>query len=259
MNKIKEITKLLDKQYESGLTIITPTGDRQFCLSRCNFYLFNQTYNGPIQWIIVDDGKNPSLDSMAVPINHLHIKQEYPGNKAKSINHNIRAALPHIQYDKIAIIEDDDCYRPDYLERLLERLEHYDLAGEGSTKYYNIKHCKYRQNNNTKHASLFQTGMKTLPCIEQLYVSTLREQSAFIDSRLWNKKLKKFIFCDDTTAIGIKGMEGRLGIGIGHRPTHSFHTDSGFKQLVKWMKGFPVEYIDWYISYHERLKEKVKV
>jgi hypothetical protein len=252
MNKDKEILKLLNKEYKEGLTIITPTGDREECLYRCNHYIRQQTYTGPIQWIIIDDSIKQSLYRINYYNSYHHL--EYPGNKAKSINRNIRAALEFVQYNKIAIIEDDDCYRPDYLEILLTRLDKFDLAGEGSTKYYNIKTCQYRQNHNTIHASLFQTGLKTIPAIEHLYVSTLREQSSFIDSRLWNKKLKKFVFCDDTTAIGIKGMEGRPGIGIGHRPTSAFQNDRDFKKLRQWMQKFPTEYLDFYIDYHKGLK-----
>lgn len=254
MNKDKEILKLLDKEYKEGITIITPTGDRQFCYNRCNYYIHNQTYNGDLQWIVVDDGKEKITVIADYKYCCHHILLEYPGSKSKSINKNIRAALEHVKYNRIAIIEDDDCYRPDYLERLMERLDNFDLAGEGSTKYYNIKTCQYKQNNNTIHASLFQTGLKTIPAIEHLYVSTLREQSSFIDSRLWNKKLRKFVFCDDTTGLGIKGMVGRPGIGIGHRPTSSFKTDAAFKQLTQWMKKFPSEYLDFYIEYHKGLK-----
>ena len=246
MSKLPEIQKLLEKNYESGITLITPTGDRNVCWSKCNFYITNQTYKGSLQWIIADDG-NEKLDLSNLKIDYTHTTANYPGNKAKSINHNICRALQYVKYDKIAIIEDDDIYHPKYLERLLERLDHYDLIGEGNSRYYNINGY-YRINHNTKHASLFQTGLKTIPCIEHLYVSTLREQSAFIDSRLWNKKVKKFVFCDDVTAIGMKGLPGRKGIGIGHRPSSAFNKDKDFKVLKQWLKNYPEDYIDFYIN-----------
>ena len=36
------------------ISIITPTADREFCLSRLAYYLQRQTFIGDIQWIVSD-------------------------------------------------------------------------------------------------------------------------------------------------------------------------------------------------------------
>ena len=41
---------------ESGVTLITPTGYRPEAFGLCIEYVWRQTYNGPLQWIVVDDG-----------------------------------------------------------------------------------------------------------------------------------------------------------------------------------------------------------
>jgi len=248
-NKISALQSLIDKEYKPGLTLITPTRNRNEIFKRCEFYIKQQTVKFN-QWIIADDSEEYLIPTM----NQVHIKNKYPGHKAESINHNVRSCLKYVEYDRIAIIEDDDCYKPNYLEHLLERLESYDLAGEGCSFYYHIKNCRYKQNNNTKHSSLYQTGLRTIPAIEHLYVSTLRKQSAFLDSRLWNKKLKKFVFCDGITAIGIKGHV-KNGIGMGHRLNSSFHIDKDFKVLKQKMKSFPSEYVDFYIQLNKELNK----
>ena len=45
-----------NKTYKEGVTLLTPTGDRQIALSRCEFYMKRQSYSGPLQWLVADDG-----------------------------------------------------------------------------------------------------------------------------------------------------------------------------------------------------------
>ena len=232
--------QLRNKEYKEGVTLITPTGDRQLAMGICMQYIASQDYQGSIQWVVADDGEihlDLPLSLQHIPI--VHIKRKSVRDKSKSITSNVQACLFEVIYDKILIIEDDDYYRPDYISTVLSRLQTSDLIGEGNSRYYNIACEKYRINHNLNHASLFQTALRST-CLEHLWISCLRKQSAFIDCRLWNKtsiKNKK-IFVDKISSIGIKGLPGRPGIGSGHRPgkfSHSFHKDVDWKILKQWI------------------------
>lgn len=39
------------------MTLITPTGVRPKAWSICERLMARQTYDGPVQWVIVDDGQ----------------------------------------------------------------------------------------------------------------------------------------------------------------------------------------------------------
>lgn len=236
LDKIQHSLKT--KKYECGVTLITPTGDRPVCMQRAEYYFNRQTYQGPIQWIIADDGQKaiqpilPVKKNIAVQI--FHQKNKPFGQKARSITGNLLSALEHIVYDKILIFEDDDCYRPEYIEKMVMRLQNYALSGEALAKYYNVKDRTYKICGNTKSASLCQTAFRST-LLPHFYVSLLKRESAFVDSRLWDKDVAKFCFQDQNYCVGIKGMPGRLGIGMGHRKSPTMKHDKDFKILRQWL------------------------
>lgn len=249
-NVSKEIHKLRSKVYAPGVTLITPTGDRPLAFERAELYVSRQTYCGPLQWIVADDGHKHTIFTR-----NQHILRHAPlHDRAKSLCRNIESCLFQVEFDKILIWEDDDYYFPEYIEKMVHRLSNFDLAGEGIARYYNVAYRRWRINGNRVHASLSQTAFRA-KIIEAAYVSCQRSQSAFIDCRLWNKNVRKNVFCDQIYCIGMKGLPGRKGIGAGHRPSGPrFRYDSDLKQLASWM---PKEDVDFYAQfYNEKLKYK---
>ncbi len=223
---------LVSKQYKEGVTLITPSSDRQLCINRCEDYIKRQTYRGPLQWIIAEDSKIPY--NLTLGQDHIHLNPK--DDKVSSFLKNITSILPRIEYDKVLIIEDDDWYSPDYIKLYCTRLERYELVGEGPARYYNIKERLWRICGNEHRASFCQTALKANQ-LSALYVS-IQRHNAFVDSRLWNKKCRKFVFQGDCHCIGIKGMPGKKGIGMGHRPLNRktfFTPDPDMKQLEKWI------------------------
>lgn len=213
-------------KYEEGVTLITPTGDRQTCIQRAEFYIQRQTYQGPLQWLVADNGKTKTK----VTLGQEYIKNP---NKDCSLNINIRSMLLRIRYNHVLIIEDDDWYSPEYIKTYLARLRNYQLVGE-CARYYNVAKCMYRIWENSKHSSFCQTGLRS-EILDKLYVCSLNP-SPFIDKRLWVKDAKKFVFQDKVNCVGIKGMPGRTGIGMGHRPdAKRFKTDKDWKELENWI------------------------
>jgi hypothetical protein len=243
-------------EYKEGITVITPTGDRQLALDRCYYYIARQTIQ-PNQWIIADDSKVPhDHHFFELPLIK-HIPRDYPEHKAISFTSNILSMIDHIEYDKIIVFEDDDWYHESYIDIMLRRLEGCVIAGEPKAVYYNIRKRKYRVNGNTDRASFCQTAFKAqLLCKLKKYCK-IRKNSAFVDQRLWThcreNKLPFKLFQDGRYCIGIKGMPGRKGIGIGHRPGGSYQSDPKWNKLREFIGHKDTE---WYIELVRVLNKK---
>ena len=259
MNLVRIANAIKSKTYSAGVTLITPTGDRHAAFKQAEHYFSKQTWDGPVQWIVVDDGATPTPTSNLSAQQYIKVPSAdqlgcCPGDrKAESLTGNVLTALEHVQFDKIIIWEDDDYYSPDYISQQVLRLNRFELVGEGCAHYYNVYERMYRVNRNTKHASFCQTALRA-SAIHALYTSCLKRTSAFIDGRLWTKALNKFVFQDTRHVIGIKGMPGRTGVGMGHRPKKGAKVRAGFKDdkllavLKQWL---PTEYVDFYAQFYK--------
>ena len=85
------------------ITLITPTCDRPEAFSLCEFWMSRQTYDGEIQWIVVDDGNTPVCTTQGQE----YIRRE-PGLATQhSLRENFLEGLKHSKGDKIFVIEDD--------------------------------------------------------------------------------------------------------------------------------------------------------
>ena len=230
------------------ITLITATGERPEAFKLCTEYVARQTYKGPMQWIVVDDGKVP------IPTPRDSLKFEYirgpkiwkPGINTQRLNLDI--AIPHIKGDHILLIEDDDWYSPHYLECMLSLLQNADVVGEADAKYYNIKDRSYNELKNYTHASLCSTAFnkKVLP----LFELAVNSGELYIDSVFWNlvkQKRAPYTLRLGTAnlCVGMKGLPGRKGIGIGHTPVgYSRDTDT-FDKLREWIGGDVSLYKQW--------------
>lgn len=222
----------MSKEYKSGISIITPTGYRAQALERCAYYISRQTIQ-PNEWIICDDGP----DNFP-PIGHpsIYLKRPLTENKAKSFTGNVLNCLAHVNYHHVFIFEDDDWYSPHYIEHYMKNFPGNSLIGEAKAVYYNIKERKYRVNGNTNRASFCQTAFTSNFICKVKKLAELKRESAFLDARIWNYAREnnvRFKLLDTRFCIGIKGLPGRKGIGIGHRPGGSFHKDRDWEILKR--------------------------
>lgn len=195
----------------SNITLITPTGDRHISFKICEQWMSRQTMPFK-QWIVVDDGKTPT-----VPVqNQLYIRREPSSKGHRSLADNILAALPHVTGDYIFIIEDDDYYRPNYIETLFKWLQRANIVGEAKAIYYNIKCRFFYQNQNKKHASLCNTAFSYKNILPLRKICETHND--FIDIKFWATAYGPKYLDNGATkhCIGIKGMPGRVGIGSGH-------------------------------------------
>lgn len=193
------------------LTALTPTGARPEAFAKCVEWMRAQTLSGA-RWVIVDDGPDPeptpSIDGWEI----VHVRpcplwQEGQNTQKRNVLFGLEFCT-----DRVAIIEDDDQYAPDWLERVNRWLDTDDLVGESGSIYRNIRTGTERQMNNTKHASLCSTAVKD-EGIDWLEMAC--RGKAPIDLTLWKNPGK--LYPHDGGVIGIKGYPGRPGIGMGHR------------------------------------------
>ena len=208
------------------IALITPTGGRQKQIELCAKFMKNQTYEGKVLWIIVDDGKVVTTNSITEDFrDNWTIIKLYPTPKwSKGDNtqaRNLLEGLNVIEYfhtiTAIFIIEDDDYYCPQYLEIMTKKLEGYKLVGQRYTIYYHITARAWLENANTKHSSLFQVAFT--PDLIPSFRKICKAKATFIDINFFREVDNKdiYLFNGAPLAVGIKGMDGRAGIGMGHR------------------------------------------
>jgi hypothetical protein len=221
-----------------SIFLITPTGARKDQFALCAKWMQKQTYKEDVIWIIVDDAYPVTTDIVGEgfkdrwTIVRIHPYPLWEGQNTQS--RNIKAGIDFISrtykredVSAIFIIEDDDFYKPNYIQRMIDLKGTSDLWGETNTIYYNVNFRRYADNNNRQHASLFQTAFTydIIPIIERCY------NNRFIDCNLWAMVKNKSLFHDGTLAIGIKGMPGRGGIGSGHLKAISWPFDPNLNWL----------------------------
>lgn len=209
------------------IALITPTGGRTKQIQLCAKWMQQQTYEGKVLWVIVDDCMpmtshvvhNETFENLLVK----HVfPQPYwsPGDNTQ--RRNLLAGVAEVEkyesVDTIFIIEDDDYYTPTYLETMMQKIKGYDAAGQVRSLYFNVQNLTYRRYINTKHSSLFQTALnaRKLPVFKQVLE---KSKGMFIDLELWDALKNDHInlFDGPDLAIGMKGMPGRPGIGSGHK------------------------------------------
>lgn len=192
------------------LTALTPTGARPEAFAQCVEWMRAQTINA--RWVIVDDGPEPMPKPRIDGWQIVYLRPDplwQPGQNTQK--RNLLAGLGFCG-DRIAVIEDDDQYAPDWLERVNGWLDHDDLVGEGGSVYHNLRTGNTRNMNNTRHASLCATAVKG-KAIDWLRAAC--KGSAPVDIALWQNPGK--VYPHSGGVIGLKGYPGRPGIGIGHK------------------------------------------
>lgn len=200
------------------LSIVTPTCDRPVGLALAERWLRAQTRQHD-EWIIADGGQHRAVVSL--PRRHLHAPRP-PG--AANFRANLARGLEAATGDVIVFVEDDDYYAPTHLARLVAALERQPAAGavgDDRQRYYYLPRRQWRVFQN-RGASLCQTAIRRawVPAALEAIAAAGRTGTGYgVDGALWARippaaqALERM-----DTVIGIKGIPGRAGLGIGHRP-----------------------------------------
>ena len=192
------------------LKVITPTGGRPEALKLLNTYLERQTFQD-FEWIVLDDCEPVS----EIPSRcDKFIQSTWVWHGENTQHRSMLRLLGEINDDdQVVICEDDDWYHKDYLQKTSELLKDHDLVGEKYGVYYNVKNQTYREQTHKNHSSLCQTALKG-KAVDVLR-KICRDGDKPIDITLWSQ-FKGFRDAS-SCVVGIKGMQGRGGIGIGHK------------------------------------------
>jgi hypothetical protein len=201
-----------------------------------------QTYRGRLQWIVVDDGVEPSRTTLGQD----YVRRPTAEDGRHTLCENLRAALPLVRHDHVLVIEDDDWYPDTYLESMASLLAGpYDLVGLGMTKKYHLAHQRWFVDPNNEHAALFCTGMNRSG-IRALSDLVERGPNNFLDLDLWQTHMRRHIETGvEDRPIGIKGMGERPGISVAHDFCSWFFEDRDRTVFHKWFGIDAAAYADF--------------
>lgn len=201
------------------LTLLTPTGARPQALKMLASHVAKQTYRGPTLWIIVDDCDPISTAPCGRPDTAImYVRPPWrwkPGEntQAKSLLFGL-SRVPETA--RVAILEDDDYYGPEYLENISRGLDDAELVGQSGIRYYNLATQRYDSRNYPAHAALAATAVRGA-ALSQLK-KICQQGPHLIDTVLWKTFRGKKALLASSDVVGLKGLPGRPGIGIQHRP-----------------------------------------
>jgi glycosyltransferase involved in cell wall biosynthesis len=182
------------------------------------------------QWIVADDGTEEQPTTAGQQV----IRRQRSSEGAQSLADNILAAIDHVKGEFVGIIENDDYYLPEHIEYHVEQLKHYPAAGGIWLNYYNLEHKGYRVIRNVCSA-LCNTFMR-VEVLEDLRAAAIecRKKNDYnIDQHFWSRVGQKGLH-NKVTVIGLKGLPGRKGLGVGHRPKN-LTPDADYEMLKRWL------------------------
>jgi len=214
------------------ISVITPTADRPRGIELCERYMARQTVQ-PDEWIVADGGHIPAKLTMGQV--HLH-KPSPPG--AANLAGNILRALDAVTGDIVVIVEDDDHYAPNHIAACVAGLKRWPAYGCARLLYYNVEHRCWVQMAN-RGSALCQTAFRRelIPDMRDACHGAYRDNSVAVDWRFWQDR--QALAIGPKTVIGIKGLPGRPGLGIGHRPKNQrnrkWGEDPSMKKLREWI------------------------
>lgn len=227
------------------IALITPTGSRQDQFRLCSMFMKRQTYQGEVTWIIVDDAYPVTTDCVGEGFkDNWTIIKVYPtpiwqgqNTQTRNISDGIDTLLANCKnIEAVFMIEDDDYYRANYLERMMNRFTSFKVLGEMNTVYYNVYYRNYFVNRNTSHVSLFQLAFRPemIPLFKTCYNERFIDFKFFekLHSQLFVHRGEVGLFNEGNLAIGMKGMPGRAGIGAGHGKLMNMHPDERMTYLI---------------------------
>lgn len=217
------------------LTLLTATGARPKAWAICEMWMARQTYRGKVRWVIVDDGEIAQPITFSKANWTLEVIRPTPFWKdgMNTQARNLRAGMDVINCDeRVVFIEDDDWYAPDWLETVDKKFDKAELIGEANSRYYNLVQKSYRKMDNTLHSSLCSTAIRGQAL--ETFKSVCRDTIQFIDHILWQAHSNNHLFSGERV-LGIKGLDGRRGIGIGHSKNFRGTKDVGGKILKSWI------------------------
>jgi glycosyltransferase involved in cell wall biosynthesis len=212
------------------VSVITPTADQPLGMLLLERYMARQTVQ-PDEWVVADDGVDPARLTMGQT--HLVRKREHEGGR--SLASNMLAAVSYAPGDMVIVFEHDDWYAPNHIEVCVERLRRSPATGSKFQRYYNVEHRCWRRMLNVGSA-LCNTAFRAelVPNMIRAANRCMSDASYGLDRAFWDSVSGGDVHEIDTV-VGIKGLPGRPGLGMGHRPGDGWTADPEMAQLRDWI------------------------
>lgn len=223
------------------VSVITPTADQPTGMALAERYMRRQTMQ-PYEWIVSDDG----IRHAQLTMGQTHIKRKRVDEGGASLASNVLSALNLVTGDVVLIWEHDDWYSKDHISNMIQRLANHKAAGSISQRYYNVRTRQWVTFRNYG-SSLCNTAF-TADLIPKMQTAAMRcraERSYCLDRYFWDSIPDSLKNIDDSeTVIGMKGLPGRAGLGIGHRPSgrHPWKNDADLHKLKELIGDDSAEY-----------------
>lgn len=224
------------------ISVITCTKNRKPYLALCERFVREQTSNVD-QWIVSTDGDPANVAHVDPEI--LVIGKSLGEPPAASLAGNMLRALPLARGEWVFFMEDDDWYRPTFIETLLDTADKakVTLIGQRGSFYYHYPLRKY-WNAAFSHASMACTGVhkRQLPVLYAICEEFYKIGKAGIDISLWHsvRDEDKFTgFWNPPLYVGMKGLTMGNSIGAGHRASEweeAWMDDPELEKLAAWMQ-----------------------
>lgn len=211
--------------------IIPDRGDRPEFLKHCEWMIENQTMK-PDHVLIVD---------------------YKPKSNQCDITERYRLAYHELYgkgFDCVLFMENDDYYRPEYIETMVNNWViqgNPDLFGIAYTYYYHIGLSKYTRFDHPLRASMMNTLMKT-----NLVVNWCADNYPYTDAHLWKSIKNRITFVPELPiSLGIKHGIGMSG-GNYHRTKldRYTHDDSNSHFLSSIVDDYS---FNFYTQLHEKI------
>lgn len=218
------------------ISVITPTADQPYGIALAEAYMERQTV-APDEWIVVDDGVEHAVLTRGQT--HITLPRRYEGGR--SLANNILEALPEVSGDVVLIWEHDDWYAPNHIETCVKELRRFKATGSRIQRYYNVAHQLHIAMLN-RGSALCNTAF-TVDLLDKLKSAAMLAfdtASIGVDRLFWDSlEVSDKNIHTINTVVGIKGLPGRSGLGVGHRPLsgrrRKWRRDYRFSQLRAWI------------------------
>lgn len=202
-----------------NIDVLTCTNGRPLCLELCKKWVSKQTY-GKINHVIAE---------------------------GKEIWDNMIDGLSRCTGDAVVIFEDDDYYPKDWVEICAKELESNDIFGQYLTYMYHVGVGGYGKKRSSNNASaLHSTSFKSkyIKTFINIIEECKKENNPFIDVKIWDHvKKDKFVQLDVRKVISMKGMPGKSGYSLKHKPYWAMK-DVDYHKLKCWVGEDSQTYID---------------
>jgi len=170
--------------------------------------IINQTYKGPLRLYVVDDGSSDdSWDKISgYPCDWLFTKRIQ--NSGASVARNTAIEMCWDWADIIGILDADDAYYPEKVEKLVAKLVEHEEVGVAYADYENVFPTFTKREFKTSYnkIALMQNCMvHSNSLIKKQYLEKVRfPNGEFFDSRLHGPASKGFIGCTEDYDLWIR-------------------------------------------------------